>query len=509
MKLYNDLGRDSIVKLVFKLAIPAMLAQLINVLYGIIDRMYIGHIPDIGEIALAGVGVCAPIVTFLSSFGTLFGLGGAIIMAMHMGEDRMDKAKKVLANSFLMLIISSLVLTGVFLLIKDYLIMWFGGNAETFIYADQYLTIYTIGTFFAVMALGLNFFITAQGFPTIAMLTVAIGAVMNIVLDSIFILVFDMGVKGAAIATVIAQFISCAFVVGFLFSSKSRIRLSFGGYNIRMISKVFKLGFPPFLIIALDSVLVIVLNATLAKYGGDQGTAYVAAATIAQSFLYLVIGPLAGLSGGTQAILSYNLGAGSIERIKKAEHVIIVFGLIFMAFMMGMAWLLADIFVSMFTTDVLLSDLSAWAIKALTIGIIPLALQYAVVDGFTAMGKVGVALYLSMFRKTIYIVCALVMPIYLGAKSVFYAEGISDIAGAIMSSILFLLLFYKFLSKRGAAMNAGLDKDRKEIEIDKNAEIMQFNKQVTELNVEICQLNSEIFAKAEDNDQNESVVPKN
>ena len=458
MKLSNDLGRDSVTKLVFKLAIPAMLAQLINVLYGIIDRMYIGHIPEIGDIALAGVGVCAPIVTFLSSFGTLFGLGGSIIMAMHMGEKRLDKAKKVLSNSFLMLIVSSIILTGVFLLLKDYLIMWFGGSVETFIYADQYLTIYTYGTFFAVMALGLNYFITAQGFPNIAMATVMVGAVMNIILDSLFILVFDMGVKGAAIATVIAQVCSCGFVVAFLFSRKSTIRLSFGGYNLRVIGRIFKLGFSPFLIIALDSVLVIVLNATLQRFGGEDGTSFVAAATIAQSYLYLVIGPLGGLSGGTQAILGYNLGAGNVDRIKKAEKVIMIFGVVFMVIMMGTAWLLADEFVSMFTNEEGLASLSAWGIRALTIGIVPLAFQYAIVDGFTALGKVGVSLYLSMFRKSIYIISALVLPIYLGAKSVFYAEGISDICGAVMSIILFVILFNKFLNKRKALAN-------KEVEI--------------------------------------------
>lgn len=447
MKKVNDLGRDNITKLVFKLALPAMVAQLINVLYGIIDRMYIGHIEEIGDLALAGVGVCAPIVTFLSSFGTLFGLGGSILMAMYLGAKEYDKAKKVLSNSFLMLIISSIILTIAFLLTKDKLIMWFGASENTFPYADEYMTIYTYGTFFAVMALGLNFFITAQGFPMIAMFTVCIGAIMNIILDSIFILVFSWGVKGAAIATVVSQFASCAFVIGFLFSKKPQVRISFGGYSIKQIGKLFLLGFPPFAIIALDSVLIIVLNATLQRYGGVEGDLYVSCATIAQSFLFLVTGPLAGLTGGTQAIISFNLGAQNFDRIKKSEKVILLFGVAFMIFMIVLANVLCGVFAKMFTSDTILLEKSIWAIRIMTLGIIPLAFQYTFVDGFTALGKVGVSLFLSLFRKAIYITSALVLPIYLGVESIFYAEAISDVLGAIMSSIFFSTIFLRFIRK--------------------------------------------------------------
>lgn len=451
MKLSNDLGRDNIIKLVFKLALPAMLAQLINVLYGIIDRMYIGHIPVIGDVALAGVGVCAPIVTFLSSFGTLFGLGGSILMAMHMGEGRYDKAKSVLANSFLMLVISSIVLTIVFLLTKDYLIMWFGGSENTFQYADEYMTIYTFGTFFAVMALGLNFFITAQGYSTVAMFSVVLGAVMNIILDSVFILVCGWGVRGASYATVISQFCSAVFIFCFLCSKRVQVRISFGGYSLRRIVRIFKLGFTPFIIISLDSVLIIVLNATLQAYGGAEGDLYVSTATIAQSFLFLVTGPLGGLTGGTQAILSFNLGAGNVDRIKKAETVITIVGVVFMCIMMLLAWTCAGTFVNMFTEDALLGEKSVWAIRVMTLGIIPLAFQYAFVDGFTALGKVGVSLFLSLFRKTLYISSALIMPIFLGVESIFYSEAISDIASCIMSSTLFIIVFNRFLEKRRKA----------------------------------------------------------
>ena len=216
----NDLGNDSITQLVLKLAIPTMIAQFVNMLYSIIDRIYIGNIPGEGSIALAGVGICGPIVTLLSSFGTLIGLGGSILMAMRMGEGNMKRAKQILSNSFLTLVVLSVTLTVSFLLMKDKLLMWFGASETTFVYANTYMTIYTAGTFFALMAIGLNYFITCQGFSTIGMATVLIGAFANIVLDPIFIFVFDMGVAGAAIATVISQILSCSFAIGFLFSKR-------------------------------------------------------------------------------------------------------------------------------------------------------------------------------------------------------------------------------------------------------------------------------------------------
>ena len=216
----TDLGKDRIPILVLKLAIPSMIAQFVTVLYSIIDRMFIGNIPKIGDAALAGVGVCGPIVTLLTSFGTLIGLGGSILMAMRMGAGRKKQAESILAHSFALLVVFSAVLTVLFLVSKRYLLNWFGASPATFPYADSYLTIYTAGTFFALLAIGLNYFITCQGFPAIGMITVLIGAVTNIILDPVFIFVLDMKVAGAAIATVIAQFASCAFAFCFLTGKK-------------------------------------------------------------------------------------------------------------------------------------------------------------------------------------------------------------------------------------------------------------------------------------------------
>ena len=248
MKKTNDLGHDPIVPLVIKLAIPTMIAQFVNVLYAIVDRMYIGNIPDIGDVALAGVGVCSPIITLLTSFGTLVGIGGSVLVSMRLGEKKKKKAEEILSNCFLLLTILSVLLTILFLLLKGKLLVWFGASDVTFPYANTYLTIYTAGTFFALMALGMNYFIICQGYSTIGMFTVLIGAISNIILDSVFIFGFKLGVAGGALATVISQLASCLFVLAFLFSQKPQVRITFSGYSTKIMIRVLKIGFSPFVI---------------------------------------------------------------------------------------------------------------------------------------------------------------------------------------------------------------------------------------------------------------------
>ena len=309
MKMENDLGQDSIWKLVLRLALPAMAAQFMNVLYSIVDRIYIGNIPGEGSLALAGAGICLPIVTLLSSFGTLVGLGGSILMAMRMGEGKLEKARQILANCFFLLILFSAILTVLFLLSKDTLLFWFGASEATFPYADTYLTIYTGGTFFALMAMGLNYFITCQGFAGFGMFTVVLGALANLILDPIFIFVFDLGVAGAAIATVLSQLLSCIFAVSFLFGKEPRVTISFGNYNRRLMTQILSVGLPPFLILATDSLILIILNTVLSKTGGNEADLLITAVTIVQSYMAMITGPMLGISSGTQAIISYNYGA--------------------------------------------------------------------------------------------------------------------------------------------------------------------------------------------------------
>lgn len=443
------MGRDSIPSLVLKLAGPAMLAQFVNVLYSIIDRMYIGHIPKTGALALAGAGICGPIVTLLSSFGTLVGLGGSILLSIRLGEKNIKKAQQILANSFLMLAVFSAVLTVAFLLLKDHLLLWFGASEATFPYANSYLTIYTLGTFFALMANGLNYFITCQGFPFFGMLTVLIGAISNIILDPVFIFLFDMGVSGAAIATVISQFISCSFALCFLFSKRPQVRITFGDYSLPLMGRIIYLGISPFLILATDSLILIVMNVSLQHFGGKgQGDMLITCATIVQSYMTLITSPMLGISGGTQPIISYNYGAKLTKRVKTAEKYILGLCLVFTTIMFLVSQLLPQFFVQFFTSDVEYINFSIWGIKVFTMMIIPLSFQYVLVDGLTAMERTKTALSLSLFRKCSFMILTILLPCFLEAKAAFYAEPAADLMASILSTIVFLLVIDKHLKKR-------------------------------------------------------------
>lgn len=449
MKKANDLRHDSIRSLVIKLAIPSMIAQLVNVLYSIIDRMYIGNIPEVGDIALAGAGVCGPIVTLLSSFGTFVGLGGSILMAMRLGEKRKKQAEQILSNSFLLLIIFSLLLTIVFLLIKDTLLIQFGASEVTFPYANTYMTIYTLGTFFALLSIGLNYFITCQGFSIISMTTVLIGAITNIILDFVFIFVLHTGIAGAAWATVIAQMLSCAFAVSFLFCKQVPIRITFGSYSFSIIRKILYIGLCPFIILATDSLIIIAMNAVLQRFGGPaEGDLLISGATIVQSYMMLITGPMIGITGGTQTIISYNYGAANSTRVKQAEQLILVLCLVFTSCMFLLSRIFPIHFVHTFTREQTLVDLSVWGIKAFTLGIIPLSFQYVFVDGLTALGRTKTALFLSIFRKTSYVAFTVLLPILFTAKHAFYAEPMSDILSSCITSTVFLLVFSKHLKTR-------------------------------------------------------------
>lgn len=449
----NDLGRDPIVPLVIRLAIPTMIAQFVNVLYAIVDRMYIGNIPQIGDTALAGVGVCSPIITLLTSFGTLVGIGGSVLVSMRLGEKNQKKAEEILANCFLMLVILSVILTILFLLLKGKLLIWFGASSITFPYANTYLTIYTAGTFFALMALGMNYFIICQGYSTIGMLTVLIGAILNIILDSVFIFVFQLGVAGAALATVISQFASCLFVICFLFSKKPKVRITFSGYSFFIIKRVLMIGFSPFVILATDSVLIIALNTVLQYYGGSDGDMLIATATIVQSYMTLITSPMLGITGASQPLLSYNYGAKEEKRVTKGIQTVVLFCLIFTTIMFFISRFLPQYFVRLFTSDPSYMELSIWGIKVFTLSVIPLSFQYAFVDTFTALSATKVALCLSLARKALYLILTILLPILFVARSAFYAEPLSDLIASITSTIVFFLLYKKHMERRMAGIS--------------------------------------------------------
>ena len=352
MKKTNDFGRDSIPLLVLKISIPFMFAQFVNVLYSIVDRIYVGNIPVTGADALAGVGVCAPVVTLLSSFGTLFGIGGSVLFSVRLGAEDKKNARKILANSFSYLIIVSLALTLIFLVTKDQLLNWFGASEVTFSYADAYMTIYTAGTFFALLGTGMNYFITAQGFPLLGMTTTLIGAVVNIVLDPVFICLFDMGVEGAAVATVLAQMCSCAFVLCTLRRKRMPVPLAIVRPDRDTGKRIVKIGFSPFLILASDSIIIIALNAVLQYYGGPAyGDTLITAATIVQSYMLLITSPMLGITGGSQPLISFNYGANRPDRIRKTFFWVLALCVCFTSVMFLISRIMPQHFVRIFTDE--------------------------------------------------------------------------------------------------------------------------------------------------------------
>ncbi len=330
MAKVNNLGEDNMKSLVLRLALPSMLAQFVNVLYGIIDRMYIGNLPQVGEVALAGVGVCGPLMTLISSFASLIGIGGSPLLAIRLGEKNQKGAEAILANCFVMLLGLSAALTAFFLALKGPLLMTFGASSVTFPYANSYMTIYTLGTVFAILSVGLNAFIICQGFSALGMLTVVIGAGMNIILDPILMFKLNMGVNGAAVATVLSQATSTLFVLWVLLGKRVPVRITFGGYSLKIMKRVVTFGFSPFIIIATDSILIIALNYVLQKYGGpSQGDMLITCSTVVQSYMQLITMPMGGITGGTQAILSYNYGAKKVDRIRQGEKYILAICVIF------------------------------------------------------------------------------------------------------------------------------------------------------------------------------------
>ena len=443
----NHLGSEKMSRLVLKIALPSMLAQFVNVLYSIVDRMFVGNIPGVGDLSLAGVGVCGPIVTMISAFAFLIGVGGSPLLGIALGEGNRDKAEKILSNCFVMLCGVSLLVTATALWMKKPMLYLFGASDMIYPYADAYFTVYVSGTFFALLSIGLYQFVVAQGFAKTGMCSVILGAVMNIILDPIFIYVFDMGVRGAATATVISQACSATFVTVFLLK-KADVTIKFKGYSSAIMSRVLTMGFTPFIIIAVDNVMIIAMNALLQHYGGVEGDALITTNTIVQSFMLVMTMPLGGISAGTQCILSYNFGARQTNRVREAQKYIIAMCIGYTALLFVLARVAGPLFASLFTSDPALNAQACRAIRICTLFAIPLGIQYPIVDGFTGMGQVRWALFLSTWRKTVYFVALFLLPLFGPAHIIFYAEPISDILALAMSGPVFLYITPKILKRR-------------------------------------------------------------
>lgn len=445
----EKLGTEPIGKLIVSLAIPAVAAQLVNVLYNIVDRMYIGHIEEVGSIALTGVGVCFPIITLISAFSSFVGAGGAPLTAIQLGRKNREGAEKILGNGVTILACFSIVLTVFFMLFKEPLLYKFGASDDTIVYALQYLDIYLIGTIFVQFALGLNMFITSQGHAAVGMLSVLIGAIINIILDPILIFGFDMGVRGAALATIIAQACSAIWVVRFLLSEKSgiRIRKNYLKPDWRIIGSVAALGVSPFIMQATESLISIVFNSGLKRYGNDL---YVGSMTILQSIMMLVTIPVMGLTQGTQPIISYNYGAKNVSRIKKTFLIVATLTFSITTICCLATSLFPTVFAKLFTPDEALIQLVGKVLPIFMAGIWIFGIQLACQSAFMGMGKAKVSLFIALLRKVILLVpMAIILPRYFGVEGIYYAEPISDITSAIVTMILFTLTFKKILNEEG------------------------------------------------------------
>lgn len=440
------LGTESIPKLMFQLAVPSVVAQLINVLYNIVDRIYIGRIPEVGHLALTGVGVTFPILTLISAFSSFVGAGGAPLAAISLGKGEHKRAEQILGNSFSMLLIFSVALTMIFQLSKEPLLYMFGASDNTIGYALDYITIYLLGTIFVQIALGLNLFITSQGQARIAMLSVLIGAVINIILDPICIFVLDMGVQGAAIATVFSQAVSAAWVLHFLYSKKSsiRIRSCYMKLSGKIVKSISMLGVSPFIMSATESAISIVLNHGLQTYGGDL---YVGSMTILQSVMQLLSIPIGGFTQGVQPIISYNFGAEKFDRVKKTAKLLISFTFLLSFSFTLLTLLFPGAFGALFTSQTELLDLVKKVMPIYMFGMLIFGLQNGCQSIFLGLGQAKISIFLALLRKVFLLIpLAIILPRFFGVMGIYYSEPIADITSATTAIILFLISIRKILS---------------------------------------------------------------
>ena len=447
-----DLGKDSLGPLLLKLALPAILAQIINVLYNMVDRMYIGHIPKVGPSALTGVGVTMPVIMAISAFAALVSMGGAPRASIMLGRGEHPKAEKILGNCTVMLVIMAIILTAVFLIWGEPILMVFGASEATIGYALDYMRIYALGTIFVQLALGLNAFINAQGYAKIGMITVAIGALCNIVLDPIFIFSMSMGVKGAALATIISQAISSIFVVYFLTSKRSGLRIKLDNLKLdfQVILPCLALGLSPFIMQFTESVISVCFNTSLLKYGGDIA---VGSMTILTSVMQFSMLPLQGLTQGAQPIISFNCGAENIDRVKRAFKLLLKISLSYSMLLWAVAMFIPDTFIYIFTSHGELATYTRWAIRIYMAASGIFGIQIACQQTFIAIGNAKTSVFLAVLRKVLVLIPLIfILPMFIEnqAFAVFLAEPIADTIAVSVTATLFYQT-YKRLGKETKA----------------------------------------------------------
>lgn len=450
-KRANDLGSDSVPSLLFRLAVPAVTAQLVNALYNIVDRMYIGHIEGVGDLAITGLGVCFPVLMFVAALSALVGMGGGSRAAIRIGEGKLDLANEILGNCTLMLIVFSVVVMAVFLPLQRPMLMLFGASENTIGFASDYLTIYLWGTLFVQIALGLNNFITTQGFSAVSMLTVVIGAVTNIVLDPILIFTFRMGVRGAALATIIAQAVSAVWVLCFLMGKKTKLKIQARYFRLKpkILLPVVAIGVSPFIMQSTESLVNITLNSNLLKYGGDL---YVGAMTIASSIMQVLVMPFMGLAQGAQPIIGYNYGAGKLSRVRHTFRLLFLFTVLLSTLGWAAVQFFPEVFVAVFNDKPELVSATVWAMHIYFGCMFMLGVQFACQNTFVALGQAKISLFLALLRKIFLLIpLAYLLPLLLTGNQVFavyLAEPVADFTAAAVTGLVFLYQFPKILKKR-------------------------------------------------------------
>lgn len=427
------------------MAIPSVLAQLINVLYNIVDRVYIGHIEGIGSLALTGVGVTFPIIMVVSAFSAFAGQGGAPLASIFLGAKDYDKAEKILGNSCALLLLFSVVLTIFFQIFKLPLLYAFGASSNIIHYANDYITLYLCGTIFVMLSLGLNTFISGQGNAKTAMLSVLIGAVTNIILDPIFIFKLEMGVKGAALATLISQALSSLWVVSFLISERSVIKIKVKNlkFDKKILSKIGTLGISPFIMQSTESLVLLTLNSGLQKYGGDI---YVGSMSILTSILQLITVPVSGITQGIQPIISYNYGAKNIRRVLQTFKSLLIVCLSVTLIMGGLGVFFPEIYVGIFTESPELSKITIKYMPIFILGMCIFGIQQAIQGTFLALGQAKYSIFIALLRKVILLVpLAIILPKFFGVQGIYWAEPLADISSVTIASTTFLLTFKTIL----------------------------------------------------------------
>jgi putative MATE family efflux protein len=450
----NDFSKGNVVENILKLAVPMTMAQLINVLYNIIDRIYIGRIPENATLALTGLGLCLPIVSMVIAFANLFGMGGAPLCSIERGRGNEAEAEKIMGNSFVLMVVFGLVLTVLGLVFKKPMLYLFGASDLTYPYADQFISIYLLGTVFVMTGLGMNSFINSQGFGTVGMMTVLLGAVTNIVLDPIFIFLLDMGVQGAALATVISQFLSALWTIKFLTGKKAILRLKTSCFRLKKhrVKSIAALGMSGFTMSVTNSLVQITYNASLQHYGGDL---YVGIMTVINSIREVISMPVSGLTNSAQPVMGFNYGAGEYGRVKRAIVFVSVVSIAYTTAMWGLVHTFPGFFIRIFNQDAQLLASGVPAMRIYYFGFFFMSLQFAGQSVFVALGKAKRAVFFSILRKVVIVIplIFLIPGIFgNGTDGIFMAEPISNLAGGGACFITMLLTLWPELSEKKKEM---------------------------------------------------------